>query len=279
LSNGKLNAGMCASWLVLVLGGGDLGTGVAHRLFRCGFKVAVGELAQPTALRRAVAFASAVYVGEIEVEGIRAVVAENACAAKTLMDQGLIPVMTSGPHRLRSMVSPHIIVDARMAKRNLGTRLQDAPIVVGLGPGFTAGEDVHAVVETNRGHYLGRVILAGLAEPDTGVPGPVQGHARDRVLWSPCYGRFGTVLSIGDRVTRGQQVASVSGIGIVAHIQGVVRGLAHDGLVVQEGQKVGDIDPRGVREYCFTISDKARAVAGGVLEAILFLQRHPPKRG
>ena len=274
MSKGEPNASMRASWLVLVLGGGDLGTGVTHRLSRCGFQVIVAELAQPTAVRRTVAFASAVYEGEVEVEGIRSALAADADEAKRLLDRGLVPVVVSGSQGLRPLISPDIIVDARMAKRNLGTCLGDASIVIGLGPGFTAGRDVHAVVETNRGHNLGRVILAGTAEPNTGIPSHVQGHAHDRVLWSPCNGTFQAVLSIGDLVTEGQQVASISGVAVSAPIRGVVRGLAHDGLVVQEGQKVGDIDPRGVREHCFTISDKARAVAGGVIEAILFLQRH-----
>jgi xanthine dehydrogenase accessory factor len=274
LSGVEPKASICASWLVLVLGGGDLGTGVAHRLSRCGFEVIVAELAQPSAVRRTVAFGSAVYEGEVEVEGIRSALAADADEARRLLDQGTIPVMIASPRRLRRMISPDVLVDARMAKRNLGTHLGDAPIVVGLGPGFTAGQDVQAVVETNRGHNLGRVILAGTAERNTGIPSPVQGHAHDRVLWSPCNGTFQAVLSIGDLVNQGQQVASVSGTAILAPIGGVVRGLAHDGLVVQEAQKVGDIDPRGVREYCFTISDKARAVGGGVIEAILFLHRH-----
>jgi xanthine dehydrogenase accessory factor len=262
-----------ALWLTLVLGGGDLGTGVAHRLSRCGFAVVVGELPQPTVVRRTVAFASAVYEGHVEIEGIHAVLAADASEAKSLIEQGVLPVMTSSAARLQSLFCPDIIVDARMAKRNLSIRISDAPIVVGLGPGFAAGEDVHAVIETNRGHGLGRVILAGAADANTGIPGPVQGHARDRVLWSPCRGTLQTAVCIGDAVSQGQLVASVSGTPILAPIEGVVRGLAHQGLEVQKGQKVGDIDPRGVRDYCFSISDKARAVAGGVLEAILLLQR------
>jgi xanthine dehydrogenase accessory factor len=264
---------MCTEWLVLILGGGDLGTGVAHRLSRCGFRVIVGELAQPTVVRRTVAFASAVYQNGIEVEGIQAISASDSAEALSLVAAEIVAVMTASADRLRSMFLPHVIVDARMAKRNLGTNPEDAPIVVGLGPGFTAGLDVHAVVETNRGHHLGRVILSGTAEPDTGIPSPVQGHASNRVLWSPCHGTLRTMASIGQSVTKGQQVASVDTVPVSAPIQGILRGLAHDGLVVEKGQKVGDVDPRGVREYCFTISDKARGVAGGVLEAILLLQR------
>ncbi len=265
---------MRAWWLVLVLGGGDLGTGVAHRLSRCAFRVVVGELAQPSAVRRTVAFASAVYEGQIEVEGVCAALAADASEVRKLSDQGAVPVLVSSVERLRSMLAPDVIVDARMAKCNLGIGIRDAPIVIGLGPGFTAGRDVHAVVETNRGHYLGRVILDGTAQPDTGIPSAVQGHAQDRVVWSPSQGTFRTAVCIGEFVTQGQHIASVNGVRISAPMPGLVRGLAHDGLVVQEGQKVGDIDPRRVRDYLFTISDKARAVAGGVVEAILFLQRH-----
>jgi xanthine dehydrogenase accessory factor len=264
---------MLASLLVLVLGGGDLGTGVAHRLWRCGFRVVIGELAQPTAVRRTVAFASAVYEGNVEVEGIHAAFAADEPEAARLLHQGVVPVMIAESKSLPSMLKPHIIVDARMAKRNIGTSIGDAPIVIGLGPGFRAGQDAHAVIETNRGHHLGRVIFVGTAEPNTGIPGAVTGHTRDRVLWSPSHGTLRTEATIGEFVAKGQHVASVEDAHIPAPIQGVVRGLAHNGLQVETGQKVGDVDPRGVRDYCFTISDKARAVAGGVVEAILFLQR------
>jgi xanthine dehydrogenase accessory factor len=235
--------------------------------------VVVGELPQPTVVRLAVALASAVYEGQIEIDGIRAEFARGVSEAKRLIERGTLPVMTSSAATLQSLLSPHVIVDARMAKRNLGIRATDAPIVVGLGPGFRAGEDVHAVIETQRGHHLGTVILAGTAEPDTGIPSAVQGHARDRVLWSPGHGTLRPAVRIGDTVRQGEHIASVDDLAVLAPIGGVVRGLAHQGLEVHEGQKIGDIDPRGVHDYCFTISDKARAVAGGVLEAILFLQR------
>ena len=170
-------------------------------------------------------------------------------------------------------LNPHVLVDATLAKRNVGTRISDAPIVIGLGPGFVAGEDVHAVVETMRGHHLGRVLTQGRALPNTGVPGAILGYTEERVLRAPREGRFHGLLSIGDRVEAGQVVAEVAGDPVSAGVSGVLRGLLYDGLPVRRGQKVGDVDPRGVRENCFTISDKARAIGGGVLEAILWLAR------
>jgi xanthine dehydrogenase accessory factor len=268
---------MVLSKLVVIRGGGDLGSGCAHRLHRAGFAVAIIELAQPLVIRRAVAFASAVYEGQRELEGVTARLARNPREAMVLLEQGTIPVMIDpdganvaaiGP------VSPLVIVDARMAKRNLGTGLSDAPIVVGLGPGFTAGQDVHAVVETMRGHSLGRVILQGTATADTHVPGLVQGHGRERVVWAPCSGTFHELARIGERVEAGQSVAEVNGQPVRVSIAGVLRGLLHEALDVRKGQKVGDVDPRGVIEHCFTISDKARAIAGGALEAILYLDQH-----
>jgi len=259
--------------LVLVRGGGDLGTGVAHRLHRAGFKVVVGELPQPLVIRCTVAFASAVYEGHVEVEEVEARLASNKMGVENLLSQSIVPVIVDPAGEMIPILAPKVVVDARMAKRNLGTTLSDAPIVIGLGPGFIASQDVHAVVETMRGHNLGRVILQGSAEPDTHVPGLVQGYGLERVLWAPCEGCFQSYVDIGERVGAGQIVAQVAGQPIRASISGVLRGLLHDGLLVREGQKVGDIDPRGIAEYCFTISDKARAVGGGVLEAILYLLR------
>jgi len=264
---------MIASLLVLVRGGGDLGTGVAHRLCRAGFKVVVSELQQPLVIRRMVAFASAIYEGHIDVEGIEARLAKSLTEAETLLTQGIVPVIVDPKGEAISTLKPDVIVDARMAKRNLGTTINDAPIVIGLGPGFTAGVDAHAVIETMRGHNLGRVILHGQAEADTHIPGLVRGHGRDRVLWAPCAGRFQGCARIGENIAAGQVVAHVDQQPVRASIAGVLRGLLHDGLPVHKGQKVGDVDPRGVAEYCFTISDKARAIGGAVLEAILYLQR------
>ena len=266
--------------LILIRGGGDLATGVAHRLHRAGFTVIVTELPQPLAVRRAVSFAEAVYKERVTVEGVTAHLAPDPLVAVakgggayTVM--GEIPIVVDADDSVLARMRPPIVVDARMAKRNLGTRLTDAKLVIGLGPGFTAGVDCHAVVETNRGHNLGRVYWEGSAEPNTGEPEPVRGVAGQRVLRAPRDGEFKGRVEIGDLVKAGDVLAEVvdplqgvDGEPIRAQFDGVVRGLLHDGLRVTAGMKVGDLDPRGVREYCFLISDKARAVSGGVLEAI-----------
>lgn len=259
--------------LVVVKGGGDLATGVAHRLHRVGMRVVITELPQPTVIRRPVAFASAVFEGEITVEGVTARLVDDPAQALACLDEGVIPVLADPQAQVVRALQPDAVVDATLAKRNLGTCLSDAPIVVALGPGFTAGVDCHAVVETERGHFLGRVITQGQAAPNTGVPGAVLGHAEDRVVRAPCAGTFRGKRRIGDRVEAGQPVARVDGEPVVPRISGVLRGLLADGLPVHAGMKVGDVDPRGVVEHCFTISDKARAVGGGVLEAILWLRR------
>lgn len=255
--------------LILLRGGGDLGSGVAHRLHRAGFSVVITELPQPLCVRRAVAFAEAVYAGAATVEGVTARLVADANAARATLAAGDIPVLVDPQGRALAELRPAVVVDARLAKRNLGTTLHDAPLVIGLGPGFTAGVDCHAVVETNRGHNLGRVYWQGGAEPDTGQPEPVRGYSVDRVLRAPCAGIFAGRKQIGDAVSAGDVVAEVDGAPVVAAFSGVLRGLLHDGLTVSAGLKVGDLDPRGVREHCFTISDKARSIGGGVLEAIL----------
>ena len=260
--------------LVLVRGGGDLGTGVAHRLHRAGFRMVITELPEPLVIRRAVAFASAIYEGCVQVEGVDARLAEDEAQAQDLMRRRVVPVLVDPAGQFMRVLRPDVVVDARMAKRSLDTRICDASVVVGLGPGFSAGQDVHAVIETARGHNLGRVLLQGSAEPDSHVPGQVQGFGRERVLWAPCAGTFRGLQHIGERVEPGQVVAEVTAQPIRAGIAGVLRGILHDSLQVHDGQKVGDIDPRGIVEHCFTISDKARAVGGGVLEAILHLQPH-----
>ncbi|MFB0546052.1 MAG: selenium-dependent molybdenum cofactor biosynthesis protein YqeB [Anaerolineae bacterium] len=257
--------------LVVVKGGGDLGTGVVHRLHRAGMKVVVIEVAQPTVIRRAVAFASAVYEGEVEIEGVVARRAEDASQALDLLEKGAIPVVIDPTASLVKRLKPLVLVDAIVAKRNIGTNIDDAPVVIALGPGFTAGLDAHAVIETQRGHHLGRVILEGSAQPDTGLPGAVMGYTTERVLHAPVAGVFQSVRRIGERVVEGQIVAYVDDAPVRAGISGVLRGLLADGLTVRKGMKIGDIDPRGVVEHCFAISDKARAVGGGVLEAILYL--------
>jgi len=262
---------------VVVKGGGDLGTGVAWRLHRCGFRVLVTEKAQPTVIRRAVAFASAVFEGAITVDGITARLVEDDAGIEACWAAGEAAVLVDPQAEAVGRLRPEAVVDAILAKRNTGTSIDDAPMVVALGPGFTAGVDCHAVVETNRGHNLGRVLAdkrhpsKGSAQPNTGVPGTVGGESARRVLRAPQAGLFQGERAIGDPVQAGETVAHVDDAPVQSQLDGVVRGLLHDGLQVHSGMKVGDVDPRGVAAHCFTISDKALAVAGGVLEAILHL--------
>jgi xanthine dehydrogenase accessory factor len=265
------NAKQKTSLRVVVKGGGDLGTGVAWRLQRCGFHVLVTETAQPTVIRRAVAFASAVYEGAIVVDGLTARLVADDAGVKDCWAAGEVPVLVDPDGMALQKLQTDAVVDAVMAKRNTGTGIDAAPVVVALGPGFTAGADCHAVVETNRGHNLGRVLLKGSAEPDTGVPGTLGGQSAKRVLRAPVPGAFQATRSIGDAVRAGDQVALVDGVPVRSQLEGVVRGLLYDGICVSARLKVGDVDPRGVVSHCFTISDKALAIGGGVVEAILYL--------
>ncbi|MGI6284774.1 hypothetical protein MHOCP_19810 [Moorella humiferrea] len=257
--------------LVVIKGAGDLASGVAHRLYKAGFAVIMTEVPRPTAIRRTVAFAEAVYAGRVTVEGVTAGLAAGPEEALDKTRKGEIAILVDPEAKVIKALRPEIVVDAIMAKTNLGTRMDQAPIVIALGPGFIAGRDAHAVVETKRGHYLGRVIWEGEALPNTGIPGEVAGFSEERVLRAPADGVFKGLKTIGVAVTAGETVAVVGKVPLYARIDGVLRGILHDGLEVHKGMKVGDIDPRGERDYCFTISDKARAIAGGVLEAILHL--------
>jgi xanthine dehydrogenase accessory factor len=262
-----------ADRLVVVRGGGDLASGVAARLVRCGFAVVCLETAAPLAVRRTVSFAEAVYEGRCRVEELEAVLAGNDADCLNLLERGLLPVLVDPQAALVESLRPRVVVDAIMAKRNLGTARGMAPLVVALGPGFEAGSDVHAVVETMRGHDLGRVIWRGRALPNTGTPGLVEGKGADRVLRAPIDGRLEACRAIGDRVEEGELVARVRGESGCREVRspftGMIRGLVREGIELPRGIKIGDIDPRCERAHCFTISDKARAVAGGVLEAVL----------
>ena len=257
--------------LVVIKGGGDLATGVAHRLFRAGFRVLVTEISQPTVVRRTVSFGEAVYAGECTVEGVRARLAGSIREASELSRRELVPVLVDPQTECVGQLRPRAIVDGIMAKANTGTTIQDADVVVALGPGFTAGVDCHAVIETNRGHHLGRAIIAGPASPDTGVPGSIDGETERRILRAPGAGIVQTRAAIGDTVCVGDVVAEVGGEAVRSSLNGVLRGLLHDGLAVSSGMKVGDVDPRAKPDHCFTISDKSLAVGGGALEAIMML--------
>jgi xanthine dehydrogenase accessory factor len=254
---------------VLLRGGGDLASGVAWRLHRCGFRIYITEIAQPMAVRRKVSFCEAVYDGESLVEGVKARLIRDPKEMAETWDQGQIPVLVDPEGQSKSVTEPEVIVDAILAKRNLGTSIRDARLVIALGPGFEAGRDAHYVVETNRGHNLGRLLSSGSAEPNTGVPGSVKGISADRVLRSPSEGMWKSTMDIGDLVKQGETVGTVAEIPVTAKIDGILRGLIRPGIYVNEDLKIGDIDPRGVKASCYTISDKALAIAGGVLEGIL----------
>ena len=256
--------------LVLIRGAGDLATGVALRLHRAGLQVVMTDLPQPTAIRRTVCFSQAIVQGTAVVEGVKAGRAEPE-TVQAALQAGEIPVLADPDCRCLSMLRPQVLVDAILAKKNLGTAIENAPVVIGLGPGFAAGKDCHAVIETMRGHALGRVILEGSAQPNTAIPGLIGGYAGERVLRAPADGIFRGCAQIGDIVTEGQTVGYVGETPMTCTISGVLRGLLADGTPVHQGMKSGDVDPRGKKEYCFTASDKALAIGGGVLEAILQL--------
>lgn len=257
--------------LVLMRGAGDLASGIALRLWHCGMQVVMTEIERPTTIRRTVAFSDAVWRGEATVEDVTARRAANAEEAWALLSKGVVPVLVDPEAACRRVLKPDALVDAILAKRNLGTKMTDAPIVVGVGPGFTADVDCHAVVETMRGHTLGRVYYEGTALPNTNIPGLIGGFTGERVLRAPATGVFVATHQIGDLVEAGECVGTVAGQPMVCTISGVLRGLLADGVAVHKGMKSGDVDPRGKPEYCQTVSDKALAIAGGVVEAILHL--------
>ena len=259
--------------LVLIKGAGDLATGTAVRLYRAGFQIVMTDIAQPTAVRRTVAFCQCMYDGVTEVEGITARRAADKDEAQAILSTGEIPVLCDPEAGILRELHFDAVVDAILAKRNLGTSLTDAPIVLALGPGFTAGVDCHGVIETKRGHDLGRLILEGSAIPNTGVPGDVGGYTKERIIRAPADGPFEPVAEIGQQVELGDVVAKVNGIPVTAQLTGVVRGMLPAGIPVTEGMKSGDIDPRCEVRHCFTVSDKARAIGGGVLEGLLYFGR------
>lgn len=257
--------------IVIVRSGGDIGTAVAHKLHNCGFRLLVLEIEQPLVVRRTVSFAAAVTEGAAEVEGVKAVKADGIAGIEKAWGQGFIPVLCDKDCSILNQIKPLAVIDATMAKRYIGTNMSMAPITIATGPGFEAGVHVDAVIETKRGHDLGRVIYKGFAETNTGVPGVIMGYSSERLLRAPVSGTIANVLDIGSRVEPGDLIATVSGEPVRSQINGVVRGLIADGSKVEAGMKIGDVDPRGIVEYCYTISDKSRAVAGGVLEALLHL--------
>ena len=260
--------------IILIKGGGEMASGIVLRLVRSGFRVCITEIPQPLAVRRGVSFCEAVFEGQKEIEGLVGKLVSGREEVLRTWENGEVPVLIDPECTIRKILPPDVLVDAILAKKNTGTSLGDAPLVIGLGPGFCARRDAHFVIETNRGHCLGRVIEEGEADPDTGIPGDIGGHTWERVLRAPAGGRFQGKKQIGDRVEKGEVVAEVGGVPLKAMTSGVLRGILHDGLTAEPNMKVGDVDPRAVPENCLTVSEKARAIAGGVLEAILMKYNH-----
>ena len=260
--------------LIIVRGGGDLATGTIYKLKKSGFPVLILEVAAPSAIRRNVAFCEAVYQGSQTVEDMTCYFAASLEQAEQLLGEGKLVVLVDPLGESIPKLKPLAVVDGILAKKNLGTSRDMAPITVALGPGFEAGRDVDAVVETKRGHHLGRVLWKGMAAPNTGIPGIIGGYGRERVVHCPAKGILRNVKNITDRVSKGEIIAVVETpegtVPVEASLDGILRGLIRDGYPVEVGFKMADIDPRA-DEYnnCFTISDKARCIAGGVLEAIL----------
>ncbi len=261
--------------LALVKGAGDLASGVAYKLHEAGYSVVMTETRQPTAVRRTVAFAEAVYEGRVSVEGVDAAVADDDAAIADLLTAGVIPVVVDPDAEIRHRLRPDLLVDAIMAKRNVGTSRSDARVVVALGPGFYAGRDAHAVVETMRGPTLGQVIMHGEALPNTGIPAERRGYGEQRLLRSPGEGWFHPRKRIGDSVSKGELVGTVDTLPVVSQLDGIVRGLLREGLWVKSGLKLGDVDPAATIADCFRFSDKARAIGEGVLRAASLLRAYP----
>ncbi len=258
---------------ILIKGAGDLATGIAVRLYHCGYSILMTEIEVPLTVRRMVAFSRAVYEGEAVVEGITGVRVHNPEEIRKVQQEGKIPVLVDPEAAICAEYQPDVLIDAILAKKNLGTKVTDAPFVIGVGPGFTAGVDCHCVVETKRGHTLGNVIFRGTAIPNTGIPGNVGGYTIERLLKATAAGVMEPIAEIGDLVQKGDIVAYTGGKPVYAKMTGIVRGMLQQGVVVTEDLKIGDIDARCEYSHCFTISDKARAIGGGVLEAVVQFER------
>ncbi|MBP1925769.1 xanthine dehydrogenase accessory factor [Sedimentibacter acidaminivorans] len=256
--------------IIVVKGGGDVASGSIQKLHRSGFRVLVLEIENPTSIRRTVCFSEAIFNGEMSIEGIKSVYVKNEEEVLSAWKDNNIPVMIDPKGVYIDKLKPIAVVDAIIAKKNTGMKKDIAPITIAIGPGFEAGKDVDIVVESNRGHNLGKLIFSGYADENTGNPGNIEGFTIDRVLYSPCEGVFKSNHKIGDVVKTGEVVASVNGKNIYAKIDGLIRGLIRSDTLVTEGFKVGDVDPRVNQiNNCFTISDKARAIGGAVLEAVM----------
>ena len=254
---------------VFIKGAGEMATGIAHRLYMSHIRrIVMAEIPEPITVRRTVAFSEAVFDGETGVESVRAELVKAGGSVEEIWQKGGIAVVVDPQWTTIDTLRPDVVVDVIMAKKNSGTRRTEAPFVVGVGPGFEAPKDVHAVVESNRGHNLGKVIYDGTAEPHTGIPGPTMGYTTERVLRSPHNGVVRHMRALGEAVNKGEVILYVGDTPVYAAIDGLLRGLIRE-IEVKAHEKLGDIDPRGIKEYCFTITDKARAIGGGVMEAIM----------
>ncbi|MDL2218650.1 EF2563 family selenium-dependent molybdenum hydroxylase system protein [Christensenellaceae bacterium OttesenSCG-928-M15] len=258
---------------VVIKGAGDIASGIALCLHRAGMQLVMTDVPEPTAIRRSVAFSPAVTNGSAMVEDVAAYLAKDAKEALEIMERGNIAILVDERAACIAQIKPDAVVDAILAKQNLGTTIEDAPIVVGVGPGFCAKKDCHAVVETQRGHDLGRIILEGTPEPNTGIPGIIGGYGLERVVRTPCAGKFEAIKQIGDRVAAGDLVAKVDGREVRCEIGGILRGILPDGIMVYDKMKCADVDPRCEVGHCYSASDKARAIGGGVLTALLMLEK------
>lgn len=255
---------------VVIKGAGEMASGIAHRLYQAGIRhITMLETQEPLCVRRFVSFCEAIYDNTAEVEGVKARRADIVEDVTPIWELGEIAVIVDPDWKSITALNPDVVVDAIMAKRNLGTKNNEAPLVIGVGPGFMATRDVHAVIESNRGHDLGRAIYDGTAEPHTGIPGDIKGLSGERVLRAPKEGQVRHVRSIGDDVRKGDVVLYIDDSPVYAPFDGIVRGLIRE-MVVEIREKVGDVDPRAKKNYCYTISDKARSIGGGVLEAVLY---------
>lgn len=261
--------------LVIVRGGGDLATGSICKLYNCGFKIVILETANPSAIRRHISFSEAVYEGSVTVEGVTCTHIQNVKLLEKTWKNGEIPLFVDPKGELIKKLKPWAVIDAIIAKKNLGTTIDMAPVTVALGPGFIAGIDVKTVIETKRGHNLGRLIRSGSASPNTGIPGIIGGYGAERVIHAITDGKLYGIRKIGDLVDAGETIAVIEKedsrqVPVKTKIKGVLRGLIRDGYPVTIGFKIADVDPReSEKENCFTISDKARCIAGGVLEALM----------
>ena len=263
---------MIENKVVIVRGGGDLASGTINRLHNMGFKVLVLEIEKPNFIRRKVCYGQAVYEKEFLLEGIVSERADNLDEIKNIWADGRIPVYIDSQMEIVSKIKPIAVIDAIIAKKNLGMRKGIAPITIALGPGFEAGKNVDVVIETQRGHNLGRIIFEGFAAENTGVPGIIKGYGKERVIHAPASGKLKIVHDIGSIVQKDEIIAYIDSVPVYASLTGLIRGMIREGSIVEKGLKISDIDPREEEiKNCYTISDKARTISGGVAEALFYL--------